>query len=400
MGISYRINIPEDTASSGFGPIYLQLKAPSHIQWFALGQGSEMTSGNIFVVYSGLSDNVTLSPRTAFGHIEPLHNPDIHAVLLNDSGIENGTMTATIRCDNCMTLNNGKRLLDTKSWIWAMKIGEPLRSGNVSHKMQQHDWHGLFSIDLQDAIGGSEENPFDMPSKEVDYTLKDSQQQISDSLLHKKRIAHGVMTSVAFVLLFPNFALTLHLIPSRWTVAWIHAPLQMFAIALAIAGAAIGYSVSEDLREPGSYHPIIGYVAMAGVVIVQPVLGIIQHLRFRKSGAKTWYGILHRWFGRFISALGIINGGIGFHYAPSNNPDIPPASPVVYGIISGLVGVFYVFVLYWKKYRPRSGAQSDPQIVFPESKGAPDTTSANTSSSTLCEKSATVDVAREKSQLP
>lgn len=359
-----------------------------------------MTSGAIFVVYTGLSDNVTLSPRTAFGHVEPLHNPEIHAFLLDGSGIENDTMTAIIRCENCMTLNNGKHLLDSKIWIWAMKYGEPFRSSNVSHRLQQHDWHGLFSLDLKDAIGGSDLNPFEMPDKEVDYTSKARQQQISDSLLHKKRIAHGVMTSVAFVLLFPNFALTIHLIPSRWTVAWVHAPLQLFAIALAIAGAAIGYSVSEDLREPGSYHPVIGYVAMAGVVIVQPVLGIIQHLRFRKSGEKTWYGILHRWFGRFFSALGIINGGVGFHYAPSNNPDIPPASPIVYGIISGLVGLFYIFVLYWKKYRPRSKAQHDTQVVFPEGKGASTSTGSNTSSTTLCEKATAIDVSREKSLPP
>ena len=398
MGVSFSVNIPEDTASSGVGPMYMQLKAPSHIQWFALGQGPKMTSGNMLVVYSASADNVTLSPRTAVGHIEPIYNPAIQAVLLDDSGIENGIMTATIRCDNCMRLNNGDHILNRRnSWIWAMKVGDPFRSDNVSHGLQQHDWHGFFSLHPKDIIGGGSENPFELPEKEVDYNDTDNQQQVSDSLLHKKRIAHGVMTSVAFVLLFPNFALTLHLIPSRWTVAWIHAPLQMFAIALAIAGAAIGYSVSEDLQEPGTYHPIIGYVAMAGVVIFQPVLGIVQHIQFRKSGKKTLYGALHRWFGRLFSALGIINGGIGFHYAPAYNPDIPPASPIVYGIISGLVGVFYVFVLYWKKYRPRFKSQKDTEVIFPATKESA-ATSTNTSSSTLCEKSNAVDTSKEKSQ--
>jgi hypothetical protein len=394
MGVSYSLNIPEDTASSGSGPIYMQLKAPTHLQWFALGQGSRMISGKLFIVYSAPGDNVTLSPRSASGHVEPIYNPDIHASLLDGSGIENGTMTANIRCDNCMMLYNGKHLMDTDTWIWAVNSGDPLRSTNVSHQLHKHDWHGIYSLNLQRAIGGNSENPFVMPADDgIHYTVKPkSQQQTSDALLHKKRIAHGVMTSVAFVLLFPNFALTLFIIPSRWTVPWIHAPLQMFAVLLAIAGFIIGVMVSKDLRDTVSYHSIIGYVAVGGVVLFQPALGIIQHLRFRRIRQTTSFGIAHRWLGRGLSVLGIINGGLGFLYAPTMNPDIPPASPIAYGAISGSMGVIYIAVLLWKRYTTKRKARNDPQVLLPESKEATVTTgSVSTSSSTLCENVNTVD---------
>lgn len=361
-----------------------------------------MTSGNLFVVYSASPDNVTLSPRTAYDHVEPLHNPDIQAFLLDGSGIENGTMTANVRCDNCMRLYNGKHLLNSSNdWVWAVNRGQPLHSSNVSYTLNQHDWHGIVSLNLEDAIDGNSENPFEMPDHEViDHTAKyNSQQQISDSRLHKMRIAHGVMTSVAFVLLFPNFGLILHIIPSRYTVPWIHAPLQMFAVALGLAGAIIGILVSIDLQDPGGYHPVIGYVAVGGVVLFQPALGIIQHLRYRKTGAKTLFGIIHRWLGRFLSVLGIVNGGIGFYYAKTKNPDIPPASPIAYGAISGSMGVIYIAVLIWSKHRAKANARSKGQVVLPETKASPGVESLNSSSSTLCDRD-TVDVSKEKAWPP
>ncbi|KAI9934668.1 hypothetical protein MW887_000285 [Aspergillus wentii] len=351
-GVTYSVNIPKKTAQLGNGTIYFQLEAPANISWFAFGQGSEMTDGNLFIVYSGINGNVTLSTRSTSGHYEPSYDSSIRAFLLEGSGVRHGLMTANIRCDSCMSLHSGNNIMSNQSsWIWALKQGDPLRSSNTSYPLDQHDWHGIFSLDLTKAIGGNFENPFTIPYHSIfDYTPKSFQQQISDILLHKKRIAHGVITSIAFVLLFPNFALTIF-IPSRFAVPWIHAPLQMFAVCMALAGFGIGVSVAKDLQELGGYHGILGYVAIIGVSVFQPILGIIQHLRYRKTKEKTLYGLVHRWFGRFCCILGIVNGGIGFHYAVTKNPDIPPASPIAYGLIAASVGGIYVSVVLWKTFK-------------------------------------------------
>ncbi|PYI10233.1 CBD9-like protein [Aspergillus sclerotiicarbonarius CBS 121057] len=396
-GVSYSINVPQNTSLSGSGPIFLQLKAPPGIKWFALGQGSQMTDGNMFIVYSASMHNVTLSTRRATGHMEPLYDQTIQAHLLDGSGIHDGIMTANIRCDNCTTLTDGESALgNSSSWTWALTHGPPLMSSNLSEKLYQHDWHGSFSLNLTQAVGGNNSNLFIVPMRSLleSYT---HQRQVSDTLLHKKRIAHGVMTSVAFVLLFPNFALLLYIVPSRRTVPWAHGPLQLFAVLLALAGFGVGVSVSKDLQEIGGYHPVIGYVAVGGVVLIQPILGIMQHLHFRKTGTSSLYGVSHRYLGRFFVALGVINGGIGFRYATAKNPDIPPASPLAYGIICGSMFVIYVSVILWR--RSKSQAKTSRSYGLPFFKSRQDkptlATLDNSSDNTLCA-SDEVEASREK----
>lgn len=370
-GISYGIHIPQRSAANGTGPLYLRMTAPAHVKWIALGQGPRMVDGNLFVVYAAPGGNVTLSPRKAKGHTEPDFNPDVKAYLLDGSGIHNGNMTANIRCDNCMRLFDGKPVVAShSSWIWAMKHGSPVMSTNTSHPITQHDWHGIFTLNLTEGVGGDPpENPFVLSSHAViDHTPFAKQQQISDSILHKKRVGHGVMTSVAFVLLFPNFALTLYLIPSRWTVAWIHAPLQILAVILALAGYGMGISVAKDLQEADGYHPILGHIAVLGVVLFQPFLGIMQHLRHRKYGIKTLWGITHRWLGRFLAVLGIVNGGVGFYYAVDKNPNIPNVSPKAYSVICACMGIIYISVILWRKFSNTTLTVKSPsQASLPDS---------------------------------
>ncbi|RAL01590.1 cytochrome and DOMON domain-containing protein [Aspergillus ibericus CBS 121593] len=385
-GVSYSINVPQNTSLSGSGPIFLQLKAPPGTKWFALGQGSQMTDGNMFIVYSASMHNVTLSTRRATGHVEPLYDPSIQAHLLDGSGIHNGVMTANIRCDNCTTLIDGESALGNSSpWTWALTHGHPLMSSNLSEKLYQHDWHGSFSLNLTQAVGGNNSNPFIVPMRSL-FESYAHQRQVSDTLLHKKRIAHGVMTSVAFVLLFPNFALLLYIVPSRRTVPWVHAPLQLFAVLLALAGFGVGISVSKDLQEIGGYHPVIGYVAVGGVVLIQPLLGIMQHLHFRKTGTSSLYGVSHRYLGRFFAALGVINGGIGFHYATAKNPDIPRASPLAYGIICGSMFVIYVSVILWRRSKSQAKPSKGYRLPFFGSRQDKPTiaTLDNSSDNTLC----------------
>ena len=349
-GVSFQVNIPEETAASGTGPIFLQLKGLVSRKWFALGQGSRMTHGNLFVVYSAPGGNVTLSPRRATGPLEPKFSPDIEAYLLEGSGINDGVMTANVRCDNCMKLHDGSGIMGQQSqWIWATTHGEAVDSEDVTHRIYQHDFHGLFDLDLTKAVGGTSENPFSSNDggdySIVDHTSQSKQQQLNDTTLHKKRIAHGVMSSLAFVLLFPNFGLTMYLFPSRWTVAWIHGPLQMFAVALALCGLGVGVSVSKDVQGMSSYHPIIGYIAILGIALFQPALGIIQHLRFRKYGKQTIFGLAHRYLARILITLGLVNGGLGFNYACTKTTDVPMGSKYAYAVIVLGQATIYISII-------------------------------------------------------
>ena len=58
-----------------------------------------MAGSNIFVAYASADGtNVTLSPRSGTGNVEPQFNSQTQLYLLGGSGISGGVMTANVRC--------------------------------------------------------------------------------------------------------------------------------------------------------------------------------------------------------------------------------------------------------------------------------------------------------------
>ncbi|KAJ5214980.1 hypothetical protein N7468_010659 [Penicillium chermesinum] len=164
-------------------------------------------------------------------------------------------------------------------------------------------------------------------------------------LIYREKVAHGVLMIVAFVILFPSAALYLRLGRSSNTVA-IHGGLQIFALAVAIAGFGLGISLANKFGLLTHYHPIIGIVVVAGLAIFQPAMGLLQHRYFRRSGGKSIFAYLHRWFGRAMLALGIINVGLGFHLVREVYPsDAPWGATIAVSVVIGIVGISYILVV-------------------------------------------------------
>ena len=64
------------------------------------------------------------------------------------------------------------------------------------------------------------------------------------------------------------------------------------------------------------------------------------------------FGVAHRWLGRAIIALGIINGGLGFMFSgPVGSDNVPEWGIVVYSVVAGLVGIAYTGVVVWQYSR-------------------------------------------------
>ena len=349
--ITYAVNIPEQTATSGTGPIYFQLKSTRELQWLAWGQGSQMQGANIFVVYASADgNNITVSPRLGVEHVEPLHNAQARLSVLDGSGISNGIITANIRCDSCITWPGGQEDITNSAspWVWAFKYGNALDSNSLSETITIHDASGIAAIDLQQATGGTSDNPFLTLS-----TTNSSGQSISSDnspSVQKKRIAHAVIMITVFVILFPSFALALRVFPSSTTV-WVHAFLQLFTLALAIAGLGLGISMARDLQLIQTYHPIIGMVVVPSLILFQPAMGLLQHRYFGKSGKKGIFGYLHQWFGRCMIILGIINGGLGFRLTGVGTSIAPTGAVIAYSVVAGVFGIGYCFVLFFSRRR-------------------------------------------------
>jgi hypothetical protein len=157
--------------------------------------------------------------------------------------------------------------------------------------------------------------------------------------------AHGITMAVAFAVLFPIGATLVKLFRFKGVV-WFHSGWQLFTFAVAIAAWAIGiYAKDRNYNEPVYYHTNIGHVVM-GALVLQPILGLVHHFIFRKrrqherSPRMTKVGIAHRWWGRFFVVLGIINGGLGLHWARERD-----GWKIAYGIIAGIFGVYWILVV-------------------------------------------------------
>ena len=126
--------------------------------------------------------------------------------------------------------------------------------------------------------------------------------------------------SIVFLVLYPLGAISLHLpLPSFLSkiriVPSVHVPIQILGLAMMIGAMGLGIDIAKDLhffsrRAPA--HVVIGLLATSMIIVIQPAMGILQHLYFRKTRGKSVYAYIHRWTGRVATTLGMINQGLGF----------------------------------------------------------------------------------------
>lgn len=370
-----------------------------------------MNGANMFVIYSSGS-SVTLSPRTTSRHNQPTFDSSISAKLLDGSGItSSGQLVANVQCDSCLSWSGGSMSpTDSSSnWIMAYKNGDALDTSDTGATIQQHDSHTTFTLDLTKAVGGSSANPFvssasssstdsgasqtasstggqttagsasSIASGSTSATSSVSSPVVSSVVggnsgsdsssttsstsggdVDSLTLAHGVIMSILFLAAFPLFALTLYL-PTANKVRFVHAPLQGLSVVLLIVGLALGIKLGQKIDELDTYHQIIGFIVVALLVLVQPALGIAQHLHFNRTGGRSSLGIAHQNLGRGTIALGVVNGGLGFHLAGTTGAYVP------YAVIAAIVFVVYVGTVIYctRRSKNSSGMPIDQEHKTP-----------------------------------
>jgi hypothetical protein len=152
-------------------------------------------------------------------------------------------------------------------------------------------------------------------------------------------IAHGVLASLAFVILFPSGAIAMRL-ASVPGIVWIHAGFQIFAYFVYIAAFGLGVYLASSLNMLDHHHPVIGIVVLV-LLFFQPILGWMHHLMFKKYSHRTLWSHAHLWLGRAVVTLGIINGGLGLKWADSMGMS-SKGGMIAYGVIAGLVWLVWV----------------------------------------------------------
>lgn len=318
-----------------------------------------MSNANVFIIYQDGNGNVTLSTRHSSSEVMPTYDSAIRAELLAGSGVSNDVMTANIRCANCETWStSGKMDFSGSSggFIHARLRGSSLSTTNVQRSLSEHSSDGSFTWSFASAVGGSSTNPFvtttttsnsttstggnsgnSGSSNTTTTTTTVNSGSESGSSGGKSTILwlHGILASVAFVLLFP-FGGILIRVGNFPSLIWVHAGIQMLAWVVFAVGFGLGLYWGIIDKYMTEAHPIIG-IALMVLMLFQPVLGWLHHRNFVRTGARSVSSYSHIWVGRTAIILGMINGGLGMQLSGVSKTYI-----IVYSVFAGIFGAAYL----------------------------------------------------------
>ncbi|KAL2271258.1 hypothetical protein VTJ83DRAFT_629 [Remersonia thermophila] len=378
-GPCYTIAIPASSADAGSGNIYFQVRAPSTLQWAALGTGTGMVGANIFLVYRDGQGNVTISARRATSYDVPMQDTSSTAAqltLLEGSGVqEDGSFIANVACANCESWGSGDMSLTSTDapWMGAWVFGAPIGTTNANSRIGPHQVNDVaqFRVDLTQATIDFDGNPFlgSSPGDAGDDAdVSDDESgagagnngnngnnntqnnngsnnggvvQVIASSRSANIVAHGVILALVFAVLYPTGSVMMPLV-KKW---WFHGVWQLVSFVLMWAGFGLGVGAARErnilFRQT---HTIFGTVIVAALGL-QPFIGYLHHLYFLKHRSRGAISYLHIWYGRILMFLGVVNGGLGLQLARESNGYI-----VAYSVVAAVV-----FVLYgaYTIFRPR-----------------------------------------------
>lgn len=243
----------------------------------------------------------------------------------------------------------------SSEWIWAHKTGVALSSNSVDAGIGFHDEYGVANLNLQTATGGESANPFltagsvSTPSQ-TSSGATDAATGPSDS--GKVRIAHGVLASLACVILFPSGAIAIRIFSFR-NLLWLHAGWMIAVYMIVLASLGMGVWMAYLYHHLSTTHSIIGLV-VAGCLLLQPISGLTHHLLYKRHGSRNVATYSHVWWGRAVITLGIINGGLGLKLADNSRK-----GEIAYGVIAGFMWVLWMAVILLATVKSRGHRGSD-----------------------------------------
>ncbi|KAM4065512.1 cytochrome domain of cellobiose dehydrogenase [Hirsutella rhossiliensis] len=330
--VSFAFTVPDN----GNTDVFFTMRAHVDNSWAAVGLGSDDMKGALFLmVYrNDRGDNVTFSPRLAYGNYEPQHYPELRYELLPGTGVIDDHMVLVAKCiEHCRSwpaADSNSGYIDVSSpnqkAIYALGPSEGFRSNSPAADLKFHREFGVFTIDMKRTQGSPDAPILDAKSKAVGTSLDYRKTHKSDY----KAGLHG-----AFM--------------ARW-----HGVNQAVGVAGVLAGLALGILTSFNYqRSRGfrSYHQIFGFV-IVGFILGQFTLGVLHHQKFRKTKAPTKFGMAHLWLGRIILFLGTLNAFFGFTFALNRKFGMVLAGLIILGAFAILflsVGRQFLF----KKKRTR-----------------------------------------------
>ncbi|KAI1462860.1 putative iron reductase domain protein [Annulohypoxylon moriforme] len=317
QNLAFALNVPNDSATD----LYFSLIMTMSTSWGGIGFGSHMADSLMLVVYPSQSRaSLTISPRIATGHTEPVYAPEIEIEVMEGTGLDNRTHAYTFngRCTNCRSWSGGYGNINVTSKIQTMMYATGddlpyLATDARDGPLKMHYNYGTFTMDMLQATG-----PAGIPTIEdsINSTLVGTSQRLStEGKKDMVAMAHGVIMILVFTGLFPFGTFVLRF--GNW-VRW-HGINQAFAFVLAFIASIMGFVISKTYNRSKNFnnaHQIIGLLVFI-FLFVQFTLGFLHHRKFKETKEPTKLAPYHRWLGRLVLSLGGLNGVLGLKLAES-----------------------------------------------------------------------------------
>lgn len=246
----------------------------------------------------------------------------------------------------------------SSEWIWAYKSGNALSSDSIDASIEYHDEFGTANLNLQTAAGGASNNPFVSASAVSTPGQSSSGASTSatgTSEAGKVLIAHGVLASLAYVILFPSGAIAIRIFSFR-NLLWLHAGWMVAAYMIVLASLGMGVWMAYSYHALDTAHSVIGII-VAGCLLLQPISGLTHHILYKRHGRRNVATYPHVWWGRAVISLGIINGGLGLKLADNSR-----GGEIAYGVVAGFMWILWMGVILLatvKSRRQRGGSMNE-----------------------------------------
>lgn len=218
--------------------------------WAAVGLGSDDMKGALFLMMyrNDYGDNVTFSPRLAYGNYEPQHYPELRYEALPGTGVVDDYMVLVVKCiEHCRSwpaADSNSGYIDVSSpnqkAVYALGPKEAFGSSSPAADLKFHREFGVFTIDMKRTQGSPDAPVLDSKSKAVGTSLDYRKTPRSDF----KAGLHGAFMIFFVVILFPLGVVLLRF--GRWA-RW-HGVNQAVGVAGALAGLALGVLTSFNYQ--------------------------------------------------------------------------------------------------------------------------------------------------------
>ncbi|OCL01745.1 iron reductase domain protein [Glonium stellatum] len=360
-GTQFSINLPSNSSD-----VYFYFTSPA-FSWVAVGPGTKMAGSLMFIMYSSANGlNVTLSPRIATGNTEPTFAKEIQVEALPGTTINNQSFVLNAVCRNCRSWNGGS--LDvtstTQPWMYAFGPTNDITSDSPSAPLRRHRDYGHFQMDMVQATG---EGGVPGPS-----TSMNGASLIGGVIIDgdKASIIHAVLLAFAFLIMFPfNVALV-----GFFKTAKLHMWFSGLITIFIIIGFALGIYVSGEYNRSkhfDSAHQIFGFIIIA-IFIGVAAMGGFQARQHKAAPATsqpssngrrepTKLDSTHKWVGRLLWVLGIVNGGLGLQFS-----DSPMHTQIIYALVTVALALplAVVYSCIWRKRKVRQDRDEDRDVVL------------------------------------